>query len=151
MKKFTKIFLVAAATLAMALSFTGCEDLLNAFFGQTGTIQIISGDSNVKGTKKVVIYRYGIDPESNPDTTSIDLTVDGTAKKCSDAIRAANYQRAKIGDKYVKAGTTGIPSDCLSVSPVDGDETLFMGMGGYSYVIKLYSDGTSYIYQKKSN
>lgn len=149
MKKFTKIFLVAAATLAMALSFTGCEDLLNAFVGQTGTISIVSAETGVSGTKSVTLYKYGMEPESTPAEYHMELTVDGSAKDCSDVLKASNYYKIKVGDTFVKATDNGVPTGYSSLTGTNDDGTMFTILGGYDYKIKLYKSGTGYIFMKK--
>lgn len=153
MKKFTKIFLVAVATLAMALSFTGCEALLGAFFGDTMTMKVEPTSYAKNGTKVIVQFQKfkmttNDDGEypSDGGPYTVDFTVGDSAKAMKDylgAFKIYTVKIVKIGSNNVNIpvlAADSMPATYVGDTKTPDEKIYFECAGNYDYVIQVTSD-----------
>lgn len=147
MKKITKLLLVAAATLAMALSFTSCEALLGAVMGTNMTLEVKDNSTNSKVPVTVKFEEYS---DTDGKLTGVSKTVTTTTNNgqtiaIKDYVKATNFYKVTIVN--YNDTTVSIPTTKSTVADnyatFDSDGKYLCVAGNADYVITIQQSGTS--------
>lgn len=127
MKKITKLLLVAAATLAMALSFTSCEAFLGMMASPVDAIQIFSD-----GTFSVKISNYEMDALKDPTVKTISVKGNEWDTQIKKIVTKASLVEMEVNGLPVEGGKE-YSNNMYTKTAVDESSGLLILYGTCSY------------------